>query len=150
MMNAEQISTSMINCPASMRPTERRCSESSIRFLEVIEILSLRGLIIGRKLKAAPYLLARWIVRSVPLEIGSSGHEVREKPGLEQPERPRREDRRIVRQALVDPTVTHSTIRVDEGVAIVPQTISDTLQMQILNPSALSVRTPFNTGALID
>ncbi|GFV64664.1 transposable element Tc1 transposase [Trichonephila clavipes] len=36
----------------------------------------------------------------------------------------RREDRRIVRQALVDHTVTRSTIRVDIGVAIVPQTIS--------------------------
>ncbi|GFU13667.1 transposable element Tc1 transposase [Trichonephila clavipes] len=36
----------------------------------------------------------------------------------------RREDRRIVWQALVDPTVTHSTIRADVGVAIVPQTIS--------------------------
>ncbi|GFW42527.1 transposable element Tc1 transposase [Trichonephila clavipes] len=36
---------------------------------------------------------------------------------------PRREDRRIVRQALVDPTVTRSTIRSDVGVAIVPQTI---------------------------
>ncbi|GFX25831.1 katanin p60 ATPase-containing subunit A1 [Trichonephila clavipes] len=36
----------------------------------------------------------------------------------------RREDRRIVRQALVNPTVTHSTIRADVGVAIVPQTIS--------------------------
>ncbi|GFX54490.1 HTH_Tnp_Tc3_2 domain-containing protein [Trichonephila clavipes] len=34
------------------------------------------------------------------------------------------EDRRIVRQALVDPTVTRSTIRADVGVAIVPQTIS--------------------------
>ncbi|GFV98432.1 transposable element Tcb2 transposase [Trichonephila clavipes] len=34
------------------------------------------------------------------------------------------DDRRIVQQALVDPTVTHSTIRVDVGVAIVPQTIS--------------------------
>ncbi|GFU17893.1 transposable element Tc1 transposase [Trichonephila clavipes] len=34
----------------------------------------------------------------------------------------RREDRRIVRPALVDPTVTRSTIRAD--VAIVPQTIS--------------------------
>ncbi|GFW64670.1 hypothetical protein TNCV_700731 [Trichonephila clavipes] len=34
-----------------------------------------------------------------------------------------REDRRIVRQALVDPTVTRSTIRTDVGVAIVPQTI---------------------------
>ncbi|GFX66907.1 uncharacterized protein TNCV_999461 [Trichonephila clavipes] len=36
----------------------------------------------------------------------------------------RREDRRIVRQALVDPTVTRSTMRADVGVAIVPQTIS--------------------------
>ncbi|GFY31134.1 transposable element Tc1 transposase [Trichonephila clavipes] len=36
----------------------------------------------------------------------------------------RREDRRIVRQELVDPTVTRSTIRADVGVAIVPQTIS--------------------------
>ncbi|GFU96490.1 transposable element Tc1 transposase [Trichonephila clavipes] len=36
----------------------------------------------------------------------------------------RREDRRIVRQALVDPTVTRSTIRADFGVAFVPQTIS--------------------------
>ncbi|GFS60602.1 transposable element Tcb2 transposase [Trichonephila clavipes] len=36
----------------------------------------------------------------------------------------RREDGRIVRQALVDPTVTLSTIRADVGVAIVPQTIS--------------------------
>ncbi|GFV70973.1 transposable element Tc1 transposase [Trichonephila clavipes] len=36
----------------------------------------------------------------------------------------RREDRRIVRQALVDPTVTRSTIRADVVVAIVPQTIS--------------------------
>ncbi|GFS99753.1 transposable element Tcb1 transposase [Trichonephila clavipes] len=36
----------------------------------------------------------------------------------------RREDRRIVRQALVDTTVTLSTIRADESVAIVPQTIS--------------------------
>ncbi|GFT22235.1 transposable element Tcb1 transposase [Trichonephila clavipes] len=36
----------------------------------------------------------------------------------------RREGRRIVRQALVDPTVTRSTIRADVGVAIVLQTIS--------------------------
>ncbi|GFX93016.1 transposable element Tcb1 transposase [Trichonephila clavipes] len=36
----------------------------------------------------------------------------------------RREDRSIVRQALVDPTVNRSTIRADVGVAIVPQTIS--------------------------
>ncbi|GFX88522.1 transposable element Tc1 transposase [Trichonephila clavipes] len=36
----------------------------------------------------------------------------------------KREDRRIVRQALVDPTVTRSKRRADVGVAIVPQTIS--------------------------
>ncbi|GFV70148.1 transposable element Tcb1 transposase [Trichonephila clavipes] len=36
----------------------------------------------------------------------------------------RREDRRIVRQALVDSTVTRSTIRADVGIATVPQTIS--------------------------
>ncbi|GFX81774.1 transposable element Tc1 transposase [Trichonephila clavipes] len=36
----------------------------------------------------------------------------------------RREDRRVVRQALMDPTVTRSTIRADVGVAIVPQPIS--------------------------
>ncbi|GFT97470.1 transposable element Tc1 transposase [Trichonephila clavipes] len=35
----------------------------------------------------------------------------------------RREDRRIVRQALVDLTVTRSMIGADVGVAIVPQTI---------------------------
>ncbi|GFX64352.1 transposable element Tcb2 transposase [Trichonephila clavipes] len=71
-------------------------------------------------------LLARWIVRSVPLEIvGSSGHEkvpTRGKQGLERPGRPRGE--RIVRQAFVDPIVTRSTIRADVGEAIVPQTIS--------------------------
>ncbi|GFX80076.1 transposable element Tcb2 transposase [Trichonephila clavipes] len=68
-------------------------------------------------------LLARWIVRSVPLEIvGSSGYKKvprRGKPGLERPG-----GERIVRQALVDPTVTCSTIRADVGVAIIPQTIS--------------------------
>ncbi|GFV24775.1 transposable element Tc1 transposase [Trichonephila clavipes] len=36
----------------------------------------------------------------------------------------RKEDRRIVRQALEDLTVTRSTIRADVGVAIVSQTIS--------------------------
>ncbi|GFS55094.1 transposable element Tcb1 transposase [Trichonephila clavipes] len=36
----------------------------------------------------------------------------------------RREDRRVVRQALVDPTMTRSPIRADVGVAIAPQTIS--------------------------
>ncbi|GFT01705.1 uncharacterized protein TNCV_4205241 [Trichonephila clavipes] len=51
----------------------------------------------------------------------------------------RREDRRIVRQALVDPTMTRSTIRADVGVAIVPQTISRHLAESNLNSSALSV-----------
>ncbi|GFU48873.1 HTH_Tnp_Tc3_2 domain-containing protein [Trichonephila clavipes] len=36
----------------------------------------------------------------------------------------RREDRRIVWQVLVDPTVTSSTIRADVAATIVPQTIS--------------------------
>ncbi|GFX34990.1 hypothetical protein TNCV_2329301 [Trichonephila clavipes] len=52
--------------------------------------------IVGRLwLVDAPCLLARWIVRSVPLEIaGSSGHEMvptRGNPGLERPGRPRGE-----------------------------------------------------------
>ncbi|GFT91112.1 uncharacterized protein TNCV_2009111 [Trichonephila clavipes] len=51
----------------------------------------------------------------------------------------RREDRRIARQALVDPTVTRSTIRADLGVEIVHKQFPDTLQKQILNPSTLSV-----------
>ncbi|GFV25071.1 transposable element Tcb1 transposase [Trichonephila clavipes] len=46
----------------------------------------------------------------------------------------RREDRRIVRQALVDPTVTRSTIRADVDVAIVPQTISRHLAEANLKP----------------
>ncbi|GFV67234.1 transposable element Tcb2 transposase [Trichonephila clavipes] len=59
------------------------------------------------------------MVRSVPLEIvGSSGH--KKVPT----KTTRREDQRIIRQALVDPTVTRSTIQTDVGVAIVPQTIS--------------------------
>ncbi|GFU73560.1 transposable element Tc1 transposase [Trichonephila clavipes] len=44
----------------------------------------------------------------------------------------RREDRRFVRKALVDPTVTRSTIRANVDVAIVPQTISRHLAEAIL------------------
>ncbi|GFV38687.1 transposable element Tc1 transposase [Trichonephila clavipes] len=40
----------------------------------------------------------------------------------------KREDRSIVRQALVDSTVTRSTIPAEVGVAIVPQTISRHLE----------------------
>ncbi|GFX40921.1 transposable element Tcb1 transposase [Trichonephila clavipes] len=58
----------------------------------------------------------------------------------------RREDRRIVRQALVDPTVTRSTIRADVDVAIVPQTISRHLAEVNLKFTAPFPCTPFNTG----
>ncbi|GFV97897.1 HTH_Tnp_Tc3_2 domain-containing protein [Trichonephila clavipes] len=63
----------------------------------------------------------------MPEIVGSSGHEKVSKcgkPGLERPGRLRGEDRRIVLQALVDPTVTRLTIRADLGVTIVPQTSS--------------------------
>ncbi|GFW34283.1 transposable element Tc1 transposase [Trichonephila clavipes] len=52
----------------------------------------------------------------------------------------RRDDRRIVWQALVDPTVTRSTIRADEGVAIVLQTISRHLSEADVKP-----KRPFRT-----
>ncbi|GFU81866.1 HTH_Tnp_Tc3_2 domain-containing protein [Trichonephila clavipes] len=55
----------------------------------------------------------------------------------------RREDRRIVRQALVDPTVTRSTIRADVGVAIVPQTIS-----RLLAEANLKSKRPFRAFPL--
>ncbi|GFT02114.1 transposable element Tc1 transposase [Trichonephila clavipes] len=90
-----------------------------------------RGLIIGMK-------TAGWSTRRVAGQVDRSECAVRNcweqwtregthapKPGSEATRKTtRREDRRIVRQALVDPTVTHSTIRADVGVAIVPQTIS--------------------------
>ncbi|GFU85525.1 transposable element Tcb2 transposase [Trichonephila clavipes] len=49
----------------------------------------------------------------------------------------RREDRSIMRQALVDPTVTRSTIRAYVGVAIVPQTISRHLAEAIFKSKCL-------------
>ncbi|GFY05363.1 uncharacterized protein TNCV_2208081 [Trichonephila clavipes] len=52
----------------------------------------------------------------------------------------RREDRRIVREALVNPTVTRSTKRADVGaLQLFHKQFPDTLQKQILNPSAFSV-----------
>ncbi|GFW62025.1 transposable element Tcb2 transposase [Trichonephila clavipes] len=73
--------------------------------------------------------MARWIVRSVPLEIvGSSGHEkvpTCGKPGLERPGRPRGEKiEGSCGKHLWTSPVTRSTIRADVGIAIVPQTIS--------------------------
>ncbi|GFS96915.1 transposable element Tcb1 transposase [Trichonephila clavipes] len=49
----------------------------------------------------------------------------------------RREYRRIVWQALVDPTVTRSTIRADVGIAIAPQTISRHLAEENLKSKPL-------------
>ncbi|GFW00993.1 transposable element Tc1 transposase [Trichonephila clavipes] len=50
-------------------------------------------------------------------------HAQKTEPGMTR-KTSRREDRRILRQALVDPTVPRSMLRADVGVAIVPQTIS--------------------------
>ncbi|GFW51430.1 uncharacterized protein TNCV_4211081 [Trichonephila clavipes] len=89
-----------------------------------------RGLIIGRK-------TAGWLTRRVAGQVDRSecvvrncwehwtreGTQVRKTGSGATRKTPRREDRRIVRQALVVPTVTRSTIREDVGVAIVPQTI---------------------------
>ncbi|GFY03770.1 transposable element Tc1 transposase [Trichonephila clavipes] len=52
----------------------------------------------------------------------------------------RRDDRRIVRQVLVDPTVTRSTIRADEGLAIVSQTISRHLAEVVFGDESRFVR----------
>ncbi|GFV40784.1 uncharacterized protein TNCV_60171 [Trichonephila clavipes] len=101
-----------------------------------------RGLIIGMK-------IAGWSTRRVAGQVDRSECAVRNcweqwtrestharKTGFGATRKTtRREDRRIVRQAFVDPIVTRSTIRADVGVAIVP----DTFQKQILNQSALSV-----------
>ncbi|GFS98878.1 HTH_Tnp_Tc3_2 domain-containing protein [Trichonephila clavipes] len=90
-----------------------------------------RGLIIGMK-------TAGWSTRPVAGQVDHSECDVRNcweqwtregiharKTGSGATRKTtRREDRRIVWQALVDPTVTRSTIRADVSVAIVPQTIS--------------------------
>ncbi|GFX01816.1 transposable element Tc3 transposase [Trichonephila clavipes] len=90
-----------------------------------------RGLIIGRK-------TAGWSTQRVAGQVDHSERAVRNcweqwtrvgtharkiGPGATR-KTTRREDRRIVWQALVHPTVTRSTIRADVGVALVPQTIS--------------------------
>ncbi|GFV95397.1 transposable element Tc1 transposase [Trichonephila clavipes] len=90
-----------------------------------------RGLIIGMK-------TAGWSTRSVAGQVDRSecavrncweqgtreGTHARKTGSGATRKTTRREDRRIVRQALVDPTVTRSTIRADVGVAIVSQTFS--------------------------
>ncbi|GFY28655.1 transposable element Tc1 transposase [Trichonephila clavipes] len=90
-----------------------------------------RGLIIGMK-------TAGWSTRRVAGQVDRSecairncweqwtreGTHVRKTGSGATRKTTRIEDRRIVRQALVDSKVTRSTIRADVGVAIVPQTIS--------------------------
>ncbi|GFU74470.1 transposable element Tcb1 transposase [Trichonephila clavipes] len=90
-----------------------------------------RGLIIGMK-------TAGWSTRRVDGQVNRSkcavrnsweqwtreGTHVRKTETGATRKTTRRENRMIMRQALVDPTVTRSTIRADVGVAIVPQTIS--------------------------
>ncbi|GFV17414.1 uncharacterized protein TNCV_2901261 [Trichonephila clavipes] len=93
-----------------------------------------RGLIIGKK-------TAGWSMLRVAGQVDPSECAVRNcweqwtrkgthvrKTGSEATRKTtRREDRRIMRQALVDPTVTRSMLRADIGVTIVPQTISSHL-----------------------
>ncbi|GFV84698.1 transposable element Tcb2 transposase [Trichonephila clavipes] len=78
----------------------------------------------------------------MPEIVGSSGHEkvpTSGKPGATR-KTTRREDRRIVQQTLVDPTVTRSTIREDVGIAIIPQIIS-----KHLAEANLKSKRPFRT-----
>ncbi|GFT82246.1 uncharacterized protein TNCV_5134461 [Trichonephila clavipes] len=91
-----------------------------------------RGLIIGMK-------TAGWLTRRVAGQVDRSEcavrncweqwtrkgtHSARETGFGATRKTTRIEDRMIIQQALVDPTVTRSTIRADVGVAIVSQTIS--------------------------
>ncbi|GFU53307.1 uncharacterized protein TNCV_2953421 [Trichonephila clavipes] len=90
-----------------------------------------RGLIIGMK-------TANWLTRRVAGQVDRSecavrncweqwtreGTHARKTGSGATRKTTRREYRRIMRQALVVPTVTHSTIRAEVDVAIVPQTIS--------------------------
>ncbi|GFV21083.1 transposable element Tc1 transposase [Trichonephila clavipes] len=90
-----------------------------------------RGLIIGMKTAgwstrrvAGQVDRSEWAVRNCWEQWTREGTRARKIVSGATRKTTRREDRRIVRQALVDPTVTRSTIRADVGVAIVPQTIS--------------------------
>ncbi|GFV08789.1 transposable element Tc1 transposase [Trichonephila clavipes] len=90
-----------------------------------------RGLIIGRKTSSwSTHRVAGQVdrlecaVRNCGNQWTREGTHVRKTGSGLNRKTTGREDRRIVRQALVDPTVTSSPIRADVGVAIVPQTIS--------------------------
>ncbi|GFU41091.1 transposable element Tcb1 transposase [Trichonephila clavipes] len=90
-----------------------------------------RGLIIG--MKTAGWSTRRvadqvdrseWAVRNCWEQWTREGTHARKTGSGATRKTARREDRRIVQQTLVDPTVTRSTIRADVGAAIVSQTIS--------------------------
>ncbi|GFW01532.1 uncharacterized protein TNCV_5137151 [Trichonephila clavipes] len=112
-----------------------------------------RDLIIGRK-------TAGWSTRRVAVQVDRSecavrncweqwtrkGAHARKTGSGETRKTTRREDQKIVRQALVDPTVTRSTIRADVSVAIVPQTISRYLEEANLKSKRPFCVSPFNTG----
>ncbi|GFW46130.1 uncharacterized protein TNCV_4210091 [Trichonephila clavipes] len=105
-----------------------------------------RGLIIGMETAdwstrrvAGQVDRSEWAVRNCWEQWTREGTHTRKTGSGATRKTTRREDRRIARQALVDHTVTRSTIQADVGVAIVPQKFPDTLQKQNLNPSALSV-----------
>ncbi|GFW60990.1 uncharacterized protein TNCV_4872001 [Trichonephila clavipes] len=85
-----------------------------------------RGLIIGMKtagwsMRRVAGQMDRWkcAVRNCWEQWPREGTRARKTGSGANRKTTRRADRRIVRQALVDPTVTRSTIRADVGVAIV-------------------------------
>ncbi|GFT82840.1 transposable element Tcb1 transposase [Trichonephila clavipes] len=104
-----------------------------------------RGLIIGMKTEgwsthrvAGQVNHSECAVRNCWEQWTREGTHVRKTGSRATRKTTRREDRRIVRQALVDPTVTRSMIRADVGIAIVPQTIS-----RHLAEANLKIKHPF-------
>ncbi|GFV55918.1 uncharacterized protein TNCV_1390341 [Trichonephila clavipes] len=105
-----------------------------------------RGLIIGRKTAgcstrrvAGQVNRSEWAGRNCWEQWTREGTHARKTGSGATRKTTRREDRRIMCQALVDPTVTLSTIRADVGVAIVPQTISRRIAEANLKSKRLSV-----------
>ncbi|GFX26531.1 transposable element Tcb1 transposase [Trichonephila clavipes] len=106
-----------------------------------------RGLIIGMKTAGWPEVdRSEWAVRNCWEQWTREGTHVRKSGSGATRKTTRRKDRRIVRQALVDPTVTRSTIRADVGVAIVPQTVSRHLAEANIKSNRPFRALPFDTG----
>ncbi|GFU95108.1 transposable element Tc1 transposase [Trichonephila clavipes] len=104
-----------------------------------------RGLIIGMKTAGwSKRRLARLVDRSECVVRNCweqwirEGTHARKTGSVATSKTKRREDRRILRQALVDATVTRSMIQADVGVTIVPQTIS-----RHLTEANLKSKSPF-------